>query len=87
MRRVVVTGMGIVSPIGNNIAEVTDSLREGRSGIVFNEDYAERGFRSHVAGTPQIDMDDMIDRKLRRFMGDGSAYHRRCGLERCRGYR
>jgi len=67
--------MGIVSPIGNNVAEVTDSLREGRSGIVFNEDYAERGFRSHVAGTPQIDMDGMIDRKLRRFMGDGSAYN------------
>jgi len=75
MKRVVVTGMGIVSPIGNNIAEVTDSLRNGRSGIVFNEDYAARGFRSHVAGTPQIDMDDMIDRKLRRFMGDGAAYN------------
>ena len=75
MKRVVVTGMGIVSPIGNNIAEVTDSLRAGRSGIVFNEEYAERGFRSHVCGAPQIDMDDMIDRKLRRFMGDGSAYN------------
>jgi len=75
MKRVVVTGMGIVSPIGNNVAEVTASLREGRSGIVFNEDYAERGFRSHVAGTPQIDMDEKIDRKLRRFMGDGSAYN------------
>ena len=75
MKRVAVTGMGIVSPIGNNLAEVTDSLRAGRSGIVFCEDYAERGFRSHVAGTPQIDMDDMIDRKLRRFMGDGAAYN------------
>lgn len=74
MKRVVVTGMGIVSPIGNTVAEVTDSLREGRSGIIFNEDYAERGFRSHVAGTPQIEMDDRIDRKLRRFMGDGAAY-------------
>lgn len=74
MRRVVVTGMGIVSPIGNNVAEVTDSLRQGRSGIVFCDDYAERGFRSHVHGAPTVDMDDMIDRKLRRFMGDGAAY-------------
>jgi 3-oxoacyl-[acyl-carrier-protein] synthase-1 len=75
MRRVVVTGMGIVSPIGNNVAEVTDSLRAGRSGITFCEEYAERGFRSHVHGKPQIDMDDMIDRKLRRFMGEGAAYN------------
>ncbi|PIW26126.1 MAG: beta-ketoacyl-[acyl-carrier-protein] synthase I [Rhodospirillales bacterium CG15_BIG_FIL_POST_REV_8_21_14_020_66_15] len=74
MRRVVVTGMGIVSPIGNNVAEVTDSLRQGRSGIVFCPEYAERGFRSHVHGAPKIDMDDLIDRKLRRFMGDGAAY-------------
>ena len=75
MRRVVVTGMGVVSPIGNNIAEVTESLRAGKSGITFCEDYAEMGFRSHVHGKPKIDMDDMIDRKLRRFMGDGSAYN------------
>jgi len=75
MRRVAVTGMGIVSPIGNNVAEVTDSLRAGRSGIAFCEDYAERGFRSHVHGKPRIDMDDMIDRKVRRFMGDGAAYN------------
>ena len=74
MRRVVVTGMGIVSPIGNSVAEVTDSLRAGRSGIVFCPEYAERGFRSHVHGAPKIDMDDRIDRKLRRFMGDGAAY-------------
>lgn len=74
MRRVVVTGMGIVSPIGNNVAEVTDSLRAGRSGIVFCPEYAERGFRSHLHGAPKIDMDTMIDRKLRRFMGDGAAY-------------
>ena len=75
MRRVVVTGMGVVSPIGNNVAEVTESLRTGKSGIVFCEDYAEMGFRSHVHGKPKIDMDDMIDRKTRRFMGDGSAYN------------
>lgn len=74
MRRVVVTGLGVVSPIGNNVAEVTDSLREGRSGIVHCEEYAERGFRSHLHGAPKIDMSEMIDRKLRRFMGDGAAY-------------
>tara|TARA_R110000772_G_scaffold73216_9_gene160059 strand:+ start:22745 stop:23941 length:1197 start_codon:yes stop_codon:yes gene_type:complete len=66
--------MGIVSPIGSNVAEVTDSLRAGRSGIVFCPEYAERGFRSHLHGAPKIDMDDLIDRKLRRFMGDGAAY-------------
>ena len=75
MRRVVVTGMGVVSPIGNNVAEVTESLWTGKSGIVFCEDYAEMGFRSHVHGKPKIDMDEMIDRKIRRFMGDGSAYN------------
>jgi len=75
LRRVAVTGLGIVSPIGNNADEVVDSLREGRSGIVFCEDYAERGFRSHVHGAPNIDLDSHIDRKLRRFMGDGSAYN------------
>ncbi len=75
MRRVVVSGMGVVSSIGNDVAEVTESLREGKSGIVFSEEYAEMGFRSQVHGKPQIDMDNMIDRKLRRFMGDGSAYN------------
>lgn len=75
LRRVAVTGMGIVSPLGNNTDEVVTSLRDGRSGIVFCEDYAERGFRSHVHGAPNIDLDNHIDRKLRRFMGDGSAYN------------
>lgn len=75
LRRVAVTGLGIVSPIGNNADEVVSSLYEGRSGIVFCDDYAERGFRSHVHGAPVIDLDDHIDRKLRRFMGDGSAYN------------
>ena len=74
MRRVVVTGMGIVSPIGNNVDDVTDSLRKGRSGISHSEEYAEMGFRSHVHGAPKIDMDDKIDRQLRRFMGEGAAY-------------
>ena len=75
LRRVAVTGLGIVSPIGNNADEVVVSLREGRSGIVFCEEYAERGFRSHVHGAPNIDLDKHIDRKLRRFMGEGSAYN------------
>ncbi|MHA1536595.1 MAG: beta-ketoacyl-ACP synthase I [Alphaproteobacteria bacterium] len=75
MRRVVVTGIGIVSSIGNNKAEVVDALREGRSGIEFIEDYKERGFRSHVAGSIKIDIEEAIDRRLRRFMGDGAAYN------------
>ena len=75
LRRVVVTGVGIVSSIGNNAAEVTGSLRGGRSGIVFAEDYAERGFRSQVKGNLDIDLSDHIDRRLLRFMGDGAAYN------------
>lgn len=74
MRRVVVTGMGVVSPIGDDVAQVTQSLRDGKSGIVFCEEYAEMGFRSHVHGAPTVDFDEKIDRKLRRFMGDGAAY-------------
>ncbi|WP_299618046.1 beta-ketoacyl-ACP synthase I [Pelagibius sp.] len=75
MRRVAVTGIGIVSSIGNNKAEVTESLRQGRSGIEFSETYAEMGFRSHIHGSLKIDIADHVDRKLRRFMGDGSAYN------------
>ncbi len=75
MRRVVVTGMGIVSSIGNNSDEVLDSLREGRSGIVSAPEYKELGFRSQVHGAVSIDIDAHIDRKLRRFMGDGAAYN------------
>ncbi len=75
LRRVVVTGVGIVSSIGNNAAEVTGSLRGGRSGIVFAEDYAEHGFRSQVKGNLAIDLSDHIDRRLLRFMGDGAAYN------------
>jgi 3-oxoacyl-[acyl-carrier-protein] synthase-1 len=75
MRRVAVTGLGIVSPIGANAAEVTDSLKAGRSGVVFCDTYAEMGFRSHVHGAPNVDLDAHIDRKLRRFMGDGAAYN------------
>lgn len=75
MRRVVVTGLGIVSSIGNNQQEVVESLREGRSGIEFCEEYAELGFRSHVHGSINIDLDSLVDRKIRRFMGDGAAYN------------
>jgi 3-oxoacyl-[acyl-carrier-protein] synthase-1 len=75
MRRVAVTGLGIVSSIGNDKDEVLQSLKDGRSGIKFCEDYAERGFRSHVHGAVDIDIDEHIDRKLRRFMGDGAAYN------------
>jgi 3-oxoacyl-[acyl-carrier-protein] synthase-1 len=70
-----VTGLGIVSSIGNNKQEVVQSLREGRSGIEFCETYAEMGFRSHVHGSINIDLDAAIDRKVRRFMGDGAAYN------------
>ena len=75
MKRVVVTGLGIVSSIGNNKEEVTASLRDGKSGISFAPEYAERGFRSHVHGAPTIDLADFVDRKHRRFMGDGAAYN------------
>ncbi len=75
MRRVVVTGLGIVSSIGNNKDEVVQSLKAGRSGIKFCEDYAELGFRSHVHGAIEIDLEQHIDRKLKRFMGDGAAYN------------
>ncbi|AJY52680.1 MULTISPECIES: beta-ketoacyl-ACP synthase I [Halomonadaceae] len=74
MRRVVVTGLGIVSCLGNDQRQVLDALKTGRSGIRFKEEYAERGFRSHVAGSVDIDLDALIDRKLRRFMGDAAAY-------------
>ncbi|MCE8033948.1 MAG: beta-ketoacyl-ACP synthase I [Halomonas sp.] len=74
MRRVVVTGLGIVSCLGNDPKTVVDALRNGRSGIRFKEEYAERGFRSQVAGVVDIDLDALIDRKLRRFMGDAAAY-------------
>jgi 3-oxoacyl-[acyl-carrier-protein] synthase-1 len=67
--------MGIVSSIGNNVAEVLESLREGRSGIVRAEDYAELGFRSQVHGAPTLDWKEVLDRKTRRFMGAGSAWN------------
>jgi 3-oxoacyl-[acyl-carrier-protein] synthase-1 len=74
MRRVVVTGMGIVSSIGNNCEEVTHSLREAKSGIVAAPDYERLGFRSQVHGSLKIDLDAIVDRRARRFQGDGAAY-------------
>jgi 3-oxoacyl-[acyl-carrier-protein] synthase-1 len=67
--------MGIICPIGNSLDEVTDALREGRSGIEFCQDYKDHGFRSHIHGSLKINLDEAIDRKLRRFMGDGAAYN------------
>ena len=75
MKRVVITGIGIVSSIGGNKESVTKSLHEGRSGIVFSEEYKEMGFRSHVHGTPKTNLDNHVDRRWRRFMGDGAAYN------------
>jgi 3-oxoacyl-[acyl-carrier-protein] synthase-1 len=74
MRRVVVTGLGAVSCIGNSQGEILDSLKQGRSGIGFNESFAEMGLRSQVAGAVDIDIEALIDRKIRRFMGDSAAY-------------
>jgi 3-oxoacyl-[acyl-carrier-protein] synthase-1 len=74
MKRVVVTGMGIVSCIGNDVAAVTEALKEGKSGITHNEKYAELGMRSHISGTPNIDLKDHIDRKAIRFMGEAAGY-------------
>lgn len=75
MRRVVVTGIGIVSSIGSSAQEVLTSLREGKSGISFAPDYAEHGFRSQVQGKPNVDIAELIDKRQLRFMGDGAAYN------------
>ena len=74
MRRVVITGIGIVCPIGNNASEVEASLRAGKSGISFQQDYADHGFRSQVAGIPNIDLAENIDKRQLRFMGPTAAY-------------
>ena len=86
MKRVVVTGMGIVSSIGNDVTSVESSLRAGQSGIEFSEEYEKLGFRSQVMGSIEIDLDALIDRKLKRFMGDSAAYNyiaMREALESC----
>jgi len=74
MRRVVITGMGIVSCLGNDLTTVAQALKAGKSGIRFNEEYKEHGLRSQIAGVPDIDLSEHIDRKARRFMGDAAAY-------------
>ena len=75
MRRVVITGLGIVSSIGNSAQEVLGSLREGKSGISAAPDYAEHGFRCQVHGAPQIDLAEAVDKRNLRFMGEGAAYN------------
>src|SRR6202048_381590 len=75
MRRVVITGMGIVSSIGNNTQEVLASLHEAKSGITRAEKYAELGFRSQVQGAPTLDPAGLIDRRAMRFLGEGAAWH------------
>ena len=74
MRRVVVTGLGVVSPIGNSAEEVDAALRAGRSGIEASEEMSEYGFRSRVAGTLKIDLKEEIDKRTLRFMGPGAGY-------------
>jgi 3-oxoacyl-[acyl-carrier-protein] synthase-1 len=74
MKRAVITGLGIVSSIGNNQQEVLASLREGRSGITFSEEFKDSGMRSHVWGNVKLDTTGLIDRKVVRFMNDASIY-------------
>ena len=74
MRRVVITGMGIVSCLGQDLETVAASLKAGKSGIRFKPDYAEMGLRSQVAGSVEIDLETAIDRKIKRFMGDAAAF-------------
>ena len=74
MHRVVITGLGIVSSIGNNAAEVLDSLKTGKSGITSNADMIEHGFRSQIAGDIKLDVSDFVDKRTLRFMGPGAAY-------------
>ena len=75
MRRVVVTGIGILSSIGVNKNEVLDSLKQGKSGIEYREDFAEMGLKSQIAGSININLNEHIDRKLKRFMSDGIAFN------------
>jgi len=81
MKRVVITGIGVVSPLGNNKDEVIKSLYDTKSGISFDESYQEMGFRSQVSGQIKINLEDEIDRKYLRFMGDGASYNYLAMLE------
>ena len=75
MKRVVITGIGIVSCLGNNQEEVYQSLINTKSGITFSEEYKEHNLKSHIHGKPNIKLEEHVDRKIIRFMGDGSAYN------------
>lgn len=75
MKRVVITGLGIVSSIGNNLQEVLESLRQGRSGIEFHQEYADLGFRTNIHGAINIDLAALIEKKVKRFMGDAAAFN------------
>jgi len=81
MKRVVITGIGVVSPLGNNKSEVINSLRDTKSGISFDESYQKMGFRSQVSGQIKINLEETIDRKYLRFMGDGASYNYLAMLE------
>jgi 3-oxoacyl-[acyl-carrier-protein] synthase-1 len=74
LKRVVITGLGIISSIGNNQQEVAEALRQGRSGIKFNQEYADLGFRTHIHGAIDLDINTLIDKKVKRFMGDAAAF-------------
>ena len=74
MRRVVISGLGVVSCLGNSADEVVQSLRAGKSGISHNEKFEEMGLRSQVAGSVDLDISEHVDRRVRRFMGDAAAY-------------
>ena len=75
MRRVVVTGIGVVSSIGNSKDQVLDSLQKGASGIDYREDFQEMGLKSRIAGSIKLDLNEHVDRKLKRFMSDGIAFN------------
>lgn len=75
MRRVVITGMGVVSSIGNNVAETAAALRESKSGITHSEEFASHGFKCQVWARPKIDVEEVLDRRTRRFMGEGAAWN------------
>ena len=74
MKRVVITGLGIKSSIGNNQAEVLNALKSATTGVEHSQEYADLGFRSHLHAPIHLDLDELIDRKQKRFMGDAAAY-------------
>ena len=75
MRRVAITGLGIISSIGDNADQVLEALKQGRSGIEYHQEYADLGFRSQIHGSIHLELDELIDRRVKRFMGDGAAYN------------